>query len=51
MERLGQFEILESRLWDEVMNTKSDKNEILVKVKVLQKINLSYNISHRHESC
>ena len=37
MERLGQFEILESRLWDEVMNTQSEKNEILVKVKGLQK--------------
>ena len=33
MERLGKFEILEAKMWDEVMTTQSDKNEILVKLK------------------
>ena len=33
MERLGQFEILEANIQDEVMTTQSGKNEILVKVK------------------
>ena len=37
MERLGKFEILEAKLQDEVMTTQSKKNEILVKVKILQK--------------
>ena len=37
MEHLSQFEILESKLQDEVMNTQSEKNEILMKVKGLQK--------------
>ena len=37
MERLGKFEILEAELWDEVMSTQSEKNQILVSVKGLQK--------------
>ena len=36
-ERLGNFEILEANLWDEVMTNQSEKNEILVKVRGLQK--------------
>ena len=37
MECPGQFEILESKLQGEVMNTQYEKNKILVKVKGLQK--------------
>ena len=37
MEQLGQFEILEAKIQDEVITTQSEKNEILVKVKGLQK--------------
>ena len=37
MEHLSQFEILVERLQDEVMTTQSEKNEILVKLKELQK--------------
>ena len=37
MEPLGQFEILEAKLRDELMTTQSEKNEILVKVKGIQK--------------
>ena len=36
MERLGQFEILEAKLQDEVTTTQSNKKKILVKVKGLQ---------------
>ena len=35
MEHLVQFEILVEKLQDELMTTQSEKNEILVKVKVL----------------
>ena len=38
MERLGQFEIIEENLRDEVMITQSEKYEILLKVKGPQKI-------------
>ena len=37
MERLGQFLIREAKLRDELMTTQSEKNEILVKVKGIQK--------------
>ena len=36
IERLGQFEILEANMWDEVMTSLSEKLEILVNVKILQ---------------
>ena len=37
VEQLGLFEILETKLWDEVMTTQSGKNYIWVKLKGLQK--------------
>ena len=37
MERLDQFEIIEAKLRDEMMTTQSENNDILVKVKWLQK--------------
>ena len=37
MERLGQFEIFESKLLDEVITTQAEKNEILLKEKVVHK--------------
>ena len=38
MERLGLFEILEANIQDEVMTNQLEKHEIVVKVKILQKI-------------
>ena len=37
MERIGQFEILEANIRDEVIITQSDKHERLVKVKGIHK--------------